>query len=393
VFELDAQDKRSLTDFVRDLVRIPSPPGHEGEVADRLAAEMRAVGLQDVHRDKVGSVLGRLGTGAAPVLVLNGHMDTVGIGDSNAWQQDPFGAALKDGVIHGRGACDMKGGLAALVYGTKLLHDAGVSLRGTLYVVGVVQEETCEGLAMRILMEEEGLKPDYVVLGEPSDLRLALGHRGRIELKVTTRGRAAHGSAPERGENAIYHMARLALGVEQLNRSLGTDPILGRASISLNTIAGGQDLNVVPDTCVAQVDRRLTRGEDETGVVKEVLAVADRAGVSADVEVLQHDCPSYNGYRCTAHQFFPAWVTSRHHPLAQAMLAAASARLGHEPDAMIWAFSTDGAYTAGTAGVPTVGFGPGEERLAHTVEERVRVDDLFAAAEVYARLAHSLLGE
>jgi putative selenium metabolism hydrolase len=388
---LSENDREALTRFVLDLVRTPSPSCHEGAVARRLAGEMRKVGLQAVHADRAGNVVGRLGSGRSPVLVFNGHMDQVGAGDLATWRRDPFGASLEDGIVYGRGACDMKGSLAALVYGAKLLRDSHLLRRGTLYVVGVVQEETCEGLGMRLLIEEEGLKPDFVVLGEPSNLAVALGQRGRVEMRVTTRGRASHGSAPEWGDNAIYKMARIALGVDALNKTLADDPILGRGSVSLTMISGGDDHIVVPEICTASLDRRLSRGENECVAVEEIAGIARAAGVLAEVEVLNYRSQSYTGLSCEARLVFPSWATRRDHPLAEAAFAAAGSVLGHPPESVIWRFSTDGAYTAGVAGIPTIGYGPGEERHAHTVEDQIRVADVVTATHVYARLGALLL--
>lgn len=392
MFPLSAADEASLTAFLQELVRIPSPSGQEGAVAERLAAEMKAAGLEDVHTDKAGSVVGRLGTGQRPILVYNGHMDNVGPGNRNAWRHDPFGAVIEDGVLYGRGACDMKGALAAMVYSARLLIREQVPLKGTLYIVGVVQEETCEGLAMRLLMENEGLQPDFVVLGEPSSLQVSRGHKGRMIIRLTTRGRAAHGSAPERGENAIYKMARLALGIAELNQRLPLDPFLGKGSISLNVIAGGSEINVIPDMCTAYLDRRLTLGENEENAVREIALLAAREGIQAEVEVPDFSAQSYNGYTLRARRVFNAWTIAEDHPLVQATLMAAEEVLGHRPGITRWAFSTDGAYTAGVAGIPTVGFGPGEERFAHVVDEQIRLSDVFVAARVYARLAQRILG-
>jgi putative selenium metabolism hydrolase len=391
MFHLSSSDQAALTQFLRDLVRTPSTSGQEGALAERLSEEMRAAGLTGVHIDKAGSVVGRLGSGEGPVLVYDGHMDHVGVGNRGDWRRDPFGAAVEDGVLYGRGACDMKGGLAALVHGARLLAQAHVALRGTLYVVGVVQEETSEGLAMRVLMEEEGLKPHLVLLAEPSDLKVARGQRGRMTMRVTTRGKAAHGSAPERGENAIYRMARLALAIERLNGRLPHQPPLGTGNITLNVISGGTDTNVIPDQCVAYLDRRLTLGEDEAGAVREITLLAAGEGLQVEVETLGRPDKSYTGYLSEARLTFPAWVTAEEHPLVQATVAAAESVLGTRSPTRLWAFSTDGAYTAGVVGVPTVGFGPGEERFAHTVDDQIRLSDVFAAAEVYAELAQRLL--
>jgi putative selenium metabolism hydrolase len=390
-FQLSSQDEQALTAFLQDLVRTPSLSTQEQAVAERVAAEMRRVGFAEVRTDRLGSVIGRLGSGDRPVLVYNGHLDHVGIGDEASWRRDPFGAVIEQGVLYGRGASDMKAALAAMVYGAKLLVDNHVPLQGTLYVVGVVQEETCEGLAMRAIVEEEGVKPDWVVLGEATNLQIARGHRGRLALRVVTRGRAAHGSVPERGVNAIYQMARLALSIERLNERLRVDPFLGKGTIALTMVSGGREVNVIPDVCTAYLDRRLTVGEDEVRALREVATAAAQEDVLAEVVVLDYAATCYTGAEVRGRKYFPSWTLPEEHPLVQAMAAAVEDELGGRPAIGRWAFSTDGAYTAGQAGIPTVGFGPGEERFAHSVDDQIRLSDVVAAARVYARLAADLL--
>ncbi|MFQ6059486.1 MAG: YgeY family selenium metabolism-linked hydrolase, partial [Anaerolineae bacterium] len=343
--------------------------------------------------DRMGSVVGRIGAGEGKKLLYNAHLDTVGIGDPSAWPRDPYGAVIEGGILYGRGACDMKGALAAMVYGGKLLLDAGVILKGDLYVAGVVQEEGCEGLAMRVLVEEEGIRPDFVVLGEATNLQVSRGQRGRMEMRVTVRGRACHASAPERGENAIYPLARIALEIEGLNEKLAFDPFLGKGSIAATVIestSGG--VNVIPDSCTLYLDRRLTAGESEARAVAEVREIVARHAPDAEVTVLDYEATSYAGYPCRAKQYFPSWVLAEDHPLVQAASRAVKEALGYEPLIGKWAFSTDGAYTMGVASIPTVGFGPGEECFAHTVEDQVRIEDVVKAARVYAQLAVELLG-
>ncbi|MFN2218532.1 MAG: M20/M25/M40 family metallo-hydrolase, partial [Anaerolineae bacterium] len=231
-----ASHAEAMARFLQDLVRIPSLSTHEEAMASRLASEMQRVGFADVWTDRVGSVVGRVGTGHGPKLLFNGHMDVVDVGDPARWPHPPYNGLIEDGVLYGRGACDMKGGLAAMVYAVKALLDAGVELAGDLYVVGVVQEEPCEGLAMQVLVEEEGIRPDYVVLGEPSNLHVRVGHRGRMEMEVNVRGRAAHASSPDLGSNAIHNAARLIFGIELLAPRLATDPFLGQGTIAVTEI-------------------------------------------------------------------------------------------------------------------------------------------------------------
>jgi putative selenium metabolism hydrolase len=378
--------------FLRDLVRTPSLACQEGAVAARIADEMRAVGFRDVAMDRIGNVVGRIGRRNGPVLLFDGHMDTVGVSDPSAWKHDPFGAQIEDGVLYGLGACDMKGALAAMVYAGKLLIESGLPLKGSVVVACVVQEEPCEGLAARVLVEEEGIRPDWVVLGEPSSMSIARGQRGRVELLVTSHGRACHSSQPELGENAVYDAARLIFGVELLAGSLNHDRFLGAGSLAVTHIqsqAGSR--NVVPDRCSFVIDRRLTLGENEAKALAEVQSVIARERVRAEVQVTEYRSTSFTGYPASQRGYFPAWVTDENHPLVQALERATREEMGTRPKTTTFPFSTDGAYTAGTAGIPTVGLGPGDERLAHTVDDQVNLEDVVGAARVYAHLAAILL--
>ncbi|MBN1640992.1 MAG: YgeY family selenium metabolism-linked hydrolase [Anaerolineae bacterium] len=393
MFELGQRDRAEMVAFLQDLVRLPSYSTHEGQVAQRLAAEMTKVGFQDVRTDRIGNVVGRIGAGAGPVLLYDGHMDIVGPGDVSTWRLDPFAAQIEDGVLYGRGASDMKGALAAMVYGVKALLDRGIRLQGDLYVAGVVQEEPCEGLGVRVLMEEEGLHPDVVLIGEPTGLQISRGQRGRVEIKVVSRGRSCHASAPERGENAIYRAARLIFGVEMLSANLAVDRFLGPGTLAVTQIentAGSR--NAVPDSCTFYVDRRLTLGETEAKALAEIQAIVLREEVQADVSVTEYASQSYTGYEARARCSYPAWALDREHPLVRQVSKAIRDELGYRPEVGKWQFSTDGVYTMGIAGVPTVGFGPGEERHAHTANESIHLDDVARAARGYACIAAEILG-
>ncbi|MCD6291415.1 MAG: YgeY family selenium metabolism-linked hydrolase [Anaerolineae bacterium] len=391
---MSSADQSACIAFLRDLIRTPSPSGQEGDVAQRLAKEMRHVGFTDVHIDGVGNVIGRVSTGlAGPKLVFNGHMDHVGIGDRSAWSYDPFGAEVENGILFGRGAVDMKGALAAMIYGAKILIDAGIPFPGDLYVVGVVQEEPAEGLAMRWLVEEEGLRPDYVVLGEPTDLQIHRGQRGRLEMRVTAHGRACHASTPERGENAIYAATRLIFGIELLSRQLTvSDQVLGSGSIAVTQIesAAGSH-NVIPDRCTFIIDRRLTLGETEKRALAEIQQIIHRENADTEVVVPEFELTSYTGRRMNGREYYPAWLLSEDHPLVKAGQRAVERALGFRPKLGVWSFSTDGVYTMGEAGIPTIGFGPGEERYAHTADEHILLDDVIRAAQAYAAIALEVL--
>jgi len=392
-FKLSPEDQISLANFLRDLVQTPSPSTQEGAVAERIVTEMVDVGLRDVRVDRIGNVIGRIGPGHGPLLMLNGHMDTVKVSDPSVWSRAPFGAEIEDGVLYGLGSCDMKGGLAAMIYGMKLLHDAGMALRGDVVVACVVQEEPSEGMGSRVLIEEEGLHPDWVVLGEPTDLNVSRGHRGRLEMRLVTHGRSAHAASPALGENAIYTAARLVFGLELLAEQLAYDDFLGPGTLAVTGItSSASSRNAVPDRCELTIDRRLTLGENETMALAEVQRVIGREGVRAEVEVTEYVTTSYTGYACRTREFYPAWVMTEDHPLVMAVVSAVRAQLKRRPQVGRWDFSTEGAYTAGVAGIPTVGFGPGDPRYAHTSDECVRLADVYAAAGVYARLAVELLG-
>ncbi len=388
-----ASRAEAMGKFLQELVCIPSLSTHEEAVASRLAEEMRLVGFTDVWTDRIGNVIGRVGAGAGLKLLLNGHMDVVDVGDPERWPHPPYDGVIEDGILYGRGACDMKGGLAAMVYAVAALLDTGVQLAGDLYVVGVVQEEPCEGLAMQVLVEEEGIQPDYVVLCEPSNLQMRVGHRGRLEMKVKVRGRAAHASSPTLGSNAIHNAARLIFGIELLAPRLADDAFLGQGSVAVTEIESqAASRNAVPDCCTFYVDRRLTLGETEPKALAEIRNIINTEEVDADVSVTEYRASSYTGYDCRARNIFPAWAIPQDHPLVQAMVRCVRETLGYRPRLGRWAFSTDGTYTAGMANIPTVGFGPGEERYAHTQDEQIRLNDVVDAARVYAQLAVQLLG-
>jgi putative selenium metabolism hydrolase len=395
MFQLSAQDQQKMVAFLRDLIRTPSLSCQEGAVATRIADEMRAIGFRDVAMDRIGNVIGRTGgpgRGQGPVLLFDGHMDTVGAPNPSAWRHDPFGAEIEKGVLYGLGACDMKGALAAMVYAGKLIAESHLPLKGDLVIACVVQEEPCEGLAVRVLVEEEGVRPDWVVLGEPTSMNIARGQRGRVEFQVTALGRACHASQPELGENAVYAASRLIFGMELLSGNLGHDRFLGAGSLAVTHVqseAGSR--NVVPDRCSFILDRRLTLGESEAKALAEVQSVIGREGVRADVQVTEYRSTSFTGYVASQREYFPAWATDENHPLVQALERAAREESGARPKITQFPFSTDGVYTAGVLGVPTVGLGPGDEKLAHTADEHVRLDDVIQAAHIYARLVASLL--
>jgi putative selenium metabolism hydrolase len=246
---------------------------------------------------------------------------------------------------------------------------------------------------MRVLVEEERIRPDYVVIGEPSNLQVRVGHRGRVEMKVQVRGRAAHASAPTLGNNAIHNAARLIFGIELLAPRMANDDFLGQGTVAVTEIESeAASRNAVPDCCRFYLDRRLTLGETERKALAEIQHIINTEEVDAEVSVTEYTAASYTGYDCRVRNVFPAWAMSQDHPLVEATVRTVRETLGYRPRLGRWSFSTDGTYTAGVADIPTVGFGPGEERYAHTQDEQIRLNDVVDAARVYGRLAIDLLG-
>jgi putative selenium metabolism hydrolase len=393
MLKLTPQDQAELTAFLSKLVRTRSLSSQEDQVAQLLVKELRKVGVEEVKVDRMGNVVARIGPGRGPMLLYNGHMDTVDVTDRAAWHHDPWAGTVEDGLLYGIGACDMKASLAAMVYGVKKLLEANTPLNGDLVLAFVVQEEPCEGAAMRVLMEEEKLRPDWVVLGEPTDLKISRGQRGRVELRVTTRGRSSHAAQPENGRNAIYAAMRLIFGIELLSGNLAEDRFLGPGSLTTTQIeSSAPSRNAVPDRCWFYIDRRLTLGENETRALAEIQSVIMREGVPATVEITQYEGVSYTGYCFRMRSVFLPWALPAEHPLIQTAVNSLRQTLGYRPAITHWAFSTDGVYTMGHASIPTFGFGPGNPEHAHSPNEHVRLDHVHVAARAYAQLALDLLG-
>jgi putative selenium metabolism hydrolase len=391
ILEAAHEERDYITRVLQDLIRIPSLSCEEEEAADYVRGEMEKLGLDEVFTDSIGSVVGKYGSGEK-VLLYDSHMDTVGVGDRSAWKVDPFEARLEGGVVYGRGASDNKAGLASMIGGLKVLSKLKERGDFSLYVVGIVEEEVCEGLALSVLLEEHGIAPECVVLSECTDLGIYRGHRGRAEVEIITRGRSCHGSAPERGDNALYKMAPVLEGIKYMNENLNEDAFLGRGSIAATKVeCETPSVNAIPDMCRAFVDRRTVPQDTAESVAREI-DEAVRA-VRGEVSLLTFSRPSYTGYVKVREKFFPGWALDEK---AQAVESAKSAyRLLFEKQARTgrWLFSTDGNYSMGIRSIPTIGFGPGEEHYAHTVDDQVRVEDMWKAAAFYALFPFVYSGE
>lgn len=372
--------------FLRDMIAIPSESAQEREVIARARAEMEACGFDEIRIDGMGNLLGRVGDGEA-IVALDAHLDTVGVGDPSTWTRDPYRGELKDGVIYGRGAGDMEGGMAAAVHGARIAKELGLLDGVQLWVTGTVMEEDCDGLCWQYILREGVLTPDVVVITEPTKLGVYRGHRGRMEIEIRTQGRSAHGSAPERGINAVYRMAPIIAEIEALNERLAAtaDPFLGKGSCTISAIRStSPSLCAVADSATIHVDRRLTHGETWEGAVQQLQALDSVKRAGATVTVLEYAVPSYTGLVYPTKKFYPTWLFPEDHPAVQAGVRAATQALGRPPVIGKWGFSTNGIATAGMFGVPTIGFGPSDEVWAHTPDDQCPVQDLTVAARFYA---------
>jgi putative selenium metabolism hydrolase len=368
--------------FLRDMIAIPGESCHEGPIVARIRQEMEKVGFDEIRVDPMGNILGRIGSGKT-VIAMDAHTDTVGVGDPKEWAWDPYKGKIENGYIYGRGSCDQRAGMASMVYAGKMIRDLNLFGDYTLWVVGSVQEEDCDGLCWLYILKEDGIRPDCVVITEPSKLGIYRGHRGRMEIEVHLRGRSCHASAPERGDNPVYKMSRLVQEVEHLNERLKSDPFLGKGTIAVTDIrAMTPSLCAVPGACTIHLDRRLTAGETKESAVAEVRALP--GAKDAEIEILTYDVPSYTGLRYPMEKYYPTWVLEESHPLAKAAVSTFRGLWDKAPVVDKWTFSTNGIASMGLMGVPTIGFGPGEEELAHMVGERVPIRHLVDAAQFYA---------
>ena len=372
-----------------ELVQTPSLSGEEREVNAALARHMEAAGFDEVTIDPLGNVIGRIGNGPR-LLAIDAHMDTVDVGDLGNWDFDPFGGAIRDGFVHGRGSVDQEGGAAAFVAAGRIVKELGLGDQLTLICTGTVMEEDCDGLCWKYLIEESGLRPELVISTEPTSLGVYRGQRGRMEMGVAFRGVSAHGSAPERGVNAVYAAARACLSIEELHERLKDDDFLGKGSIAVTEMtSSGPSLCAIPDAARLHLDRRLTWGETKESAVAEVKAAL---GDDAQVEVLHYDGLAYTGLHYGMEKYYPTWVIPADHPAVTEGVTVAEMLFGETPVVDRWTFSTNGVAINGLHGIPVIGYGPGDESMAHAPNERVPVDHLVRASAFYALYALRLAG-
>ncbi len=380
-------DDHRLITFTQDLVRLPSPSGSERAVAERVQQEMQALGFDRVWMDEYGSVVGIIeGKWPGKTVLLDAHTDTVGISPGVPWVHDPFGATIENDAIYGRGAADMKGALAAMVHAAATLDRT--QLTGRVIVSASTLEEVLEGVALHAVMDMTA--PDYVVIGEATDLNLSRGGRGRAEVHLTTVGRPSHSSAPHLGRNAVLDMMRVIAAVEQVQ--LPDNAIMGPAILALTDIISDPypGHSVIPSVCKVTYDRRLLPGEDAATVLEAITDLAGLEDIQLKAEIGMGEYAAFTGAVQRCEKFFPAWLYEENEPFVASALGALHAA-GIEAEASAYRFCTNAAYSAGIAGVPTVGFGPATEADAHVIDERLRIADLLAAAKGYRALIEAFL--
>lgn len=410
-----------MTEFLRDLIRIPGESCGEEGVIKRIAEEMRAVGFDKVEIDGLGNVLGHMGEGKR-LIAYDAHIDTVGIGNPANWKFDPYEGYENETEIGGRGSSDQLGGIVSSVYGAKIMKDLGLIPAGTaILVTGTVQEEDCDGMCWQYIHNKDGITPEFVVITEPTDGGIYRGHRGRMEIRVEVRGVSCHGSAPERGDNAIYKMADILKDVEALNQNgcgddaeikglvkmlePGFNPehyedarFLGRGTVTTSEIFFTSPSRcAVADSCAISLDRRMTAGETWDSCIREIEQLPSCKKHNAKVTMYMYDRPAWTGEVYKTECYFPTWINKETAPHVQAMFEAHKALYGTErtrepgnadkrarPLIDKWTFSTNGVSIQGRYGIPCVGFGPGAESQAHAPDEITWKKDLAVCAAVYA---------
>jgi putative selenium metabolism hydrolase len=378
---------QELIELTQSLVRIKSRSGQEGEIIRFVEQKMRALGYDEVVIDSMGNLLGRIGNGERSIL-FDSHVDTVAVHDEAEWDVPPFSGSIVDGRLYGRGSVDMKSSVAASLYAALIAKKLGYVSGKTVYVSCTVFEEDCDGENLKHLFKELNFRPDYVVICEPSNNRIALGHKGKAQISIKTYGVSAHGSAPEKGINAIYEMAEIIQRVEKANAELMKKDT-PRGTLVMSRISStSASLNAVPSECEVYLDRRTAPGETEEAVKKEMDQLIRGKNGTWEVGTLHRK--SWTGAEITYQPFHSAWKIDLAHELTQACIAAYRESFGSEPtEYEFWDFSTN-AVTPVSLGIPTIGFGPGEHKLAHMRNENCKVDQIMEACGFYARLVHKI---
>ena len=378
--------EQPMTRFLRDMIAIPSESTCERQVVERIRQEMVSAGFDQTEIDPMGNILGTIGHGRH-VIAMDAHIDTVGVGNIKHWHCDPHQGFEDRECVFGRGASDQEGGMASLVYAGKIIKELALEDDFTLLIVGSVQEEDCDGLCWQYILKELKIKPEFVVITEPTSCHVYRGHRGRMEIKVTTEGVSCHGSAPERGENAIYKMAGILQELRTLNENLKSDAFLGKGTLAVSEIFFTSPSRcAVADSCWISIDRRLTVGEDREYALDQIRNLPSVKSAAAQVSMYTYERPSYTGLVSPTECYFPTWVIEAGHPVCRMLLETYQNLFDRDPLLDKWTFSTNGVSIMGLHGIPCIGFGPGHEDQAHAADERTWKSELVQAAAMYAAI-------
>lgn len=373
-----------LINFTQDLVRIKSVTCDEEKIIKVIEKKMKEIGYDEIIVDSMGNVVGRIGDGKNAVM-FDSHIDTVDVKDEAEWDVPPFSGKIVDGNLWGRGSVDMKSGAAASIYAGAVAKNAGLDPDTAVYVSCTVMEEDCDGENLKHLFKELDLKPGCVVVCEPSSNNIVLGHKGKAQISLKTQGVSAHGSAPEKGVNAIYEMAEIIQRVEKRNEALMKKGNPRGTLVMSNISSRSASLNAVPSACEAYLDRRMVPGETKDAIRSEMDGIIKGKRATWEVGTLIRQ--SWTGMNIHYEPFHLAWKIDENHELTKKCIGAYRDVFGCDPDAFdFWDFSTN-AVTPVSMGIPTIGFGPGESKLAHMRNEHINIQQIIDACNFYAQLA------
>ncbi|MCI9592253.1 MAG: YgeY family selenium metabolism-linked hydrolase [Lachnospiraceae bacterium] len=392
---LENKRQEDVIALCRKLIQAKSYSGGEDKVSAAIKEAMTEKGFDEITIDKYGNIIGCIkGKRPGKKILFDGHIDTVPVTDETVWEFPPFGAEIHDGKIYGRGTSDMKGSVAAFICAAaNYAEDTGRDFPGEIYVAGVVHEECFEGVAAREI--SSFVKPDYVVIGEASQLNLKIGQRGRAEIVVETFGKPCHSANPEKGINSVYKMAKVIEAIRTLEPT--HHPVLGDGILELTDIKSSPypGASVVPEYCRATYDRRLLVGETKESVLAPVQELLDKLmaedpelKVKASYAVGKEMC--YTGNQIEGERFFPGWLYDEDADFVQAVYGQLK-DMGFDPTITQYNFCTNGSHYAGEAGIKTIGLGPSRENLAHTVNEHIEIDQLCKVTECYYGTMKALL--
>ncbi|WP_028307050.1 YgeY family selenium metabolism-linked hydrolase [Desulfitibacter alkalitolerans] len=384
ILEKANEYKPEMSRFLRDLIAIPGESCNEELVIKRIKEEMDKVGFDKVDIDPMGNILGYIGHGKH-LIAMDAHIDTVGVGEIKNWDYDPYEGYEDDEVIIGRGASDQLGGMASMVYAGKIIKDLGLEGDYTLVVTGTVQEEDCDGLCWQYIINEGKVVPEFVVITEPTSLNIYRGQRGRMEIKVSTKGLSCHGSAPDRGDNAIYKMAPILTELRALNENLMDHDFLGKGTLTVSEIFFSSPSRcAVADGCTISVDRRLTAGETYEYALQQIKNLPAVKEANAEVDMYDYERKSYTGLVYPTKSYFPTWLIEEDHPATKTLVESYQGLFNSQPLVDKWTFSTNAVSIMGRFGIPCIGFGPGAEKEAHAPNEKTWKSELVKAAAMYA---------